>query len=208
MERSLAKVREAHQKALAMAATLEEEIEWLSCPLTRSQPEVQVHSKSRDCQVHGSRGQKRRHCQVQPENCPAPYFKYHPSRRNLESSGEAVAAEDPNLEEPMKLGLEVTSFLRGLAKNLEEEEEKVPSPKPPVKELCKWVMWKAEACKMPSWWRELMAVPEVEDHEKVAWEVWALFQLPKRKSELHRMENYHQAPPALLSPQKELLATT
>ena len=35
--RSLAEVREAHQKALAMAATLEEEIEWLSCPLIRSQ---------------------------------------------------------------------------------------------------------------------------------------------------------------------------
>ena len=35
-ERSLAKAREVHQKALAMAATLEEEIEWLSCPLVRS----------------------------------------------------------------------------------------------------------------------------------------------------------------------------
>ena len=31
VERSLAEVREAHQKALAMAATLREEIEWLSC---------------------------------------------------------------------------------------------------------------------------------------------------------------------------------
>ena len=36
MERSLTEVREAHQKALAMAAALEEEIEWLSCPLIRS----------------------------------------------------------------------------------------------------------------------------------------------------------------------------
>ena len=33
VERSLAKLREAHQKALAMVAALEEEIEWLSCPL-------------------------------------------------------------------------------------------------------------------------------------------------------------------------------
>ena len=36
VERSLAEVREAHQKALAMVATLEEEIEQLSCSLTRS----------------------------------------------------------------------------------------------------------------------------------------------------------------------------
>ena len=59
MERSLAKVREAHQKALAMAAALKEEIEQLSCPLIRSQPEVWAHSKNRDCHVCRSRGQKR-----------------------------------------------------------------------------------------------------------------------------------------------------
>ena len=40
MESSLTEVREAHQKALAMVATLEEEIEWLSHPLTRSQLEA------------------------------------------------------------------------------------------------------------------------------------------------------------------------
>ena len=40
VERSLAEVREANQKALAIAATLEEEIEWLSCPLIRSQSEA------------------------------------------------------------------------------------------------------------------------------------------------------------------------
>ena len=43
-----------------------------------------------------------------------------------------------------------------------------------------------------------MTVPGVEDHKMLAWEVWASFQLPKRASELHKMENYHQAPPALL----------
>ena len=42
------------------------------------------------------------------------------------------------------MGLEVTCFLRGSAENLEEEEEKAPSPKPPVKELHKWVTWKAK----------------------------------------------------------------
>ena len=173
MERSLVKVREAHQKALAMVATLEKEIEQLICCLVRSQPEVQVHSKSRDCHVCRSRGQKRRPHQVQPEDCPAPYFKYHPSQRNLESGGEVAATEDPNLEEPPALGPEVICFLRGLAENLEEEDEKVPSPEPLVEDLWEWVKWKAEAYKMPSWWRELMKVPKVEDHEKLAWEVQA-----------------------------------
>ena len=49
IERSLATVREAHQKALAVAAALEGEIERLSHPLLQSQPEVRVRSKSRDC---------------------------------------------------------------------------------------------------------------------------------------------------------------
>ena len=106
--------------------------------------------------------------------------------------------EDPNLEEPPELGPEVTCFFRGSAENSEEEEEKAHSPKPPVKELHKWVMWKAEAFKTPSWWRELVAVPEVEDCEMLAQEVWASFWLLIRASELHKMENYDQAPPAPL----------
>ena len=34
-ERSLTEMREAHQRALATVGTLEEEIEWLSCPITK-----------------------------------------------------------------------------------------------------------------------------------------------------------------------------
>ena len=83
--------------------------------------------------------------------------------------------EDTDLEEPPELGLEVTCFLRGSAENLEEEDKKMSPPEPPVKEFQKWVMWKAEACKTPGWCWELMAVPEVEDCEKLAQEVQASF---------------------------------
>ena len=47
MERSLAMVHKAHQKALAMVATLEEKIERLSC--TRNHSQLRARSKSRDC---------------------------------------------------------------------------------------------------------------------------------------------------------------
>ena len=46
VERSLTMVHEAHQKVLAMVATLEEEIEKLNC--TRNHSELRVRSKSRD----------------------------------------------------------------------------------------------------------------------------------------------------------------
>ena len=49
-ERDLAKVREAHQRALATVATLEEKIEGLSQSITIGQLDTQTHSWSHDCQ--------------------------------------------------------------------------------------------------------------------------------------------------------------
>ena len=100
------------------------------------------------------------------------------------------------MEEPLELELEVACFLRGSMENSEEEDEKVP-PEPPVKEFHRWVPWKMETCKTSSWWRELVAVPEVEDHKRLAQEVWASFWLPRRMSELHPRKDYCQAPPVL-----------
>ena len=58
MERRLAEVKEAYQRALATAATLEEEIEWLSWPITRDQSEAHAHSRSQHCCRQRSKGQK------------------------------------------------------------------------------------------------------------------------------------------------------
>ena len=71
--RSLATVREAHQKVLAMAAALEGEIERLSHSLPQSRLEIRARSKSKDCRMHGATEHKRRHCQVQFSNSPTPY---------------------------------------------------------------------------------------------------------------------------------------
>ena len=115
-ERNLAEVREAHQRALAMAATLEEEIEWLSHPITRGQLEAWAHSRSWDCHRWRSRGQKRRHYQVWLEDCHAPYCEYHPPWKGPESKGDKEAPMDFNLEAPLELGPEVKHFLQGPAK--------------------------------------------------------------------------------------------
>ena len=63
-EKSLAPLREAHQKVLAATAALEGEIERLSHPLPWSWLEVRARSKSRDCQMQGATECKRRCCQV------------------------------------------------------------------------------------------------------------------------------------------------
>ena len=86
-----------------------------------------------------------------------------------------AAIEDSNVEELLELGPEVTCFLRGSAESSEEENVKVPSPKPPVEKLQRLVTWKVQAYETPSWWQELIMVPGVDDHEKLAQEVQAFF---------------------------------
>ena len=52
---------------------------------------------------------------------------------------------------------------------------KMPSPKPQIEELERWVTWRAWMYETPSWWQELVMVPGVDDHKKLAHEVWAFF---------------------------------
>ena len=105
---------------------------------------------------------------------------------------------DFNLEAPPELGPEVNHFLQGLVKSSEEEDRRTSSPEAPVEELERWVIWRAQMHDIPGWWQELAEVPGVDDQKKLAWEVWASFQLPQWISKWHWVENYHQAPPALL----------
>ena len=118
IEKSLAAIREAHQKALATAAALEGEIERLSHPFPWSQPEIRARSKSRHHWTQGAMECKRRHCQVQFTNDPAPC---HPPLESPESSEGGATADDLELGELPELEPGVTSFLRGSAESSEEE---------------------------------------------------------------------------------------
>ena len=123
-KRDLDKVREAHWKALATAATLEEETEQLSQSITWGQSEAHAHYRSWDCHRPRSWGWNRRCCQVQPEQSPAPFFEYSPPWRGPESEEDEEALLDFDLEALPELGPEVNCFLQGLAGSSEEEDRK------------------------------------------------------------------------------------
>ena len=110
-----------------------------------------------------------------PEDCHAPYFEYHPSQKVSESKGDEEAPEDFKLEDPLELRPEVNCFLWGPVKSSEEENVMMPSPEPLIEELEKWVTWRAWAYETPSWWQEVVMVPGVDNHKKLAHEVWASF---------------------------------
>ena len=165
VERSLAQAREAHQKALAMAAALEEEIEQLSCPLIRSQSEVRAHSRSR-IDVDADPGDKRggtTRCGLRIAMLPTLSTTLPKGVQSLKEMQQPLRISI--WRELPELGPKVTSFLQGSAESLGEETMKVPSPKPPIEELQKWVTWKAQAYETPSWWQELTVVPVVSTNQ-------------------------------------------
>ena len=189
VERSLPTVHEAHQKVLAMAATLEKEIERLSHNQNCS--ELRARSKSRDCQGWSREGQKKRHCQVQFEDKTAPT---HPTDPKTRPGEEGTNGKDSDLEEPLELKPAVASFLRGSLDTSKDEANRM-FLEPWVLEFSQWVPWEAERCETPEWWTELLIVPGIEDCRKLAREVQASFGCPQQMWELGVREATLQAPP-------------
>ena len=189
VERSLVTVCEAHQKALAMVTTLEEGIERLSH--TWNHLETRVRSKGRDCWGQSREEQKRRCCQVWFGDPPVPN---HPTDPKTGSGEEGATGKGSFLQEPLELGPEVASFLRGSLETSGDEGNVMPL-EPMVLEFSQWVPWKAKKCETLDWWSELSAVPGMEDYRKFAREVQVSFQLPQWMSALGMKEANLQAPP-------------
>ena len=68
----------------------------------------------------------------------------------MESSKEAASIEGLDLEEPLELGPEVASFLRGSMGTSEDEDDRMPL-EPAVTEFSQWVLWRADRCETLSW---------------------------------------------------------
>ena len=108
-ERDLAEVREAHWRALATAAALEEKIERLNWSVTWGWPDAHAHPWRRR-----SWGWSRRCHRVWLEESPTPFSEYSPPQWGP-GSGEDREAKLPlldfDLEPLLELGPEVNHFL-------------------------------------------------------------------------------------------------
>ena len=191
VERSLATVCEAHQKALATISTLEKEIERLNH--TQACLQSRARSKSRDHQKLSGKGQKRRCCQVRFADEPALSQSTDPQAPPGEEGSEGRGSD---LEELPELKLTVASFLRGSPETLDKKGKKMP-PEPTILDFNLWVLWKAQRCETPDWWRKLSAVLGKEDARKLAREVRASFGLPWQLQELDSREATLKVPPTL-----------
>ena len=113
---------------------------------------------------------------------------------------EDEKAEPPSLEcdlgPPPELGPDVEYFLQEPGGVCGEDRRHHLPAEPPVEEYKKWVEWRGQMVDTPSWWWELEKVPEVEDTQELAQQIWASFELPLWTSEVYEVENYHLALPA------------
>ena len=136
-ERDLTEVREAHQRALATAATLEK-IERLSQSITRDWPDACTHSWSHDHCRRRSHRWNRRCCRVWLEESPALPSEYSPPQWGPGSQEEEEAGPpflDFNLELLLELGPNVNCFLQEPAGSAEEDDGNSSSPEPQWKSM-------------------------------------------------------------------------
>ena len=123
------------------------------------------------------------------EDSPAPC----PTDPKIEPGKGGATGKGSDLEEPLELGPEVVSFLRGSPETSRDEGYVMPL-EPTVLEFSQWVPWKAEKCETLDWWPKLLAVPGMENYRKLAREVQASFWLPLWMRELGMKEANLQAP--------------
>ena len=144
MDQSLARMREAHQKAVSAAMALEEEIERL-CQM-RAHSQSTVRSKIRDCQRSGEQGCKKRCCHVSFEDEPTPGQSANP---DMLPGEEGSKGRDSKLGEMLELQPEVASFLQASPNTSDDEDRKVLL-EPAVLNFAKWVSWKVARCDTPA----------------------------------------------------------
>ena len=67
-------------------------------------------------------------------------------------------------------------------------------PEPPIVDVETWLDWQACQLDMPCGWRELTAIPGVEDPWKLAQKIWASFSIPKVRSRVFTGQDYTASP--------------
>ena len=75
-------------------------------------------------------------------------------------------------------------------------------PKPSLNNSSEWVTWWADEVDTLTWWPELFTVPRERDVKEFARKIWALFELPERRSCAQSTSNDYSAfPPTCCGPE-------
>ena len=168
-EEALWEIRATCQRALEAARVLKSDMERLSQGM-RDEPQTHSHSHSRSI-VEVIAG-------LNPHSCS---LERSPTSPSSSSQGRRVIFGEPEVELDPK-----------------GDEESYP-PGPSIVDVETWLDWQACQLDTPCWWRELTAIPGVEDPWKLTQKIWAS-SIPEVRSRLFLGQDYTAPLPLNASP--------
>ena len=97
----------------------------------------------------------------------------------------------PTLEPKLEHFLGEPAVMQGVERGCNLSQE------PSVENYKVWLEWRGHQLNMPDWWEELVAIPNVDDHCRLAQKVQASFEIPQVRCKALKVINDYSLPPTL-----------
>ena len=98
---------------------------------------------------------------------------------------------------PTYPGVRITVFPGESTVTQEAEGGCILSQKPSVENYEVWLEWRGHLLDMLDWWEELVAIPHVDDHHRLAQKVQASFQIPQARCKALKVSIDYSSPATL-----------
>ena len=119
-----------------------------------------------------------------------------PSRELWGQVMGAGEVEENDLGPPPTLGLELEYFLETPTTMWGTRDRQGSPPQPSINNYELWLEWQACQVDMPNWWKELAAIPNMGDPKRLAWKIYATFNVPWVICKTLRDHREYTVPPA------------
>ena len=106
--------------------------------------------------------------------------------RSLKESTQLVEKweiGDRDLGLPPTMSLDLKWFMGMPTASRSAGHRQSMPPKLSIENYGKWLEWQAQQLDSPHWWEELTTIPDVEDIWRLAWKIWASFEVPSVRME-------------------------
>ena len=110
-----------------------------------------------------------------------------------EQAGRGDLGPLPSLDPDLEYFLGEHTSLQGAEERRSLQQDL--QPEPPPEDYCKWIEWYGQYVDMPTWWQELQVIPNVEDHQELAWKVRTSFEVPMAWIQAQGGENEYSVLP-------------
>ena len=200
----LNEARELHWRVLEAAHLLEQDIERLSQAASRAKHAKCQHPYG--CSHSRGRPQGRHAWSLSPHRqkklCNFSRWRGGDvlwGRSSRELWGQVMGGrevEESNLGLQPTLQPDLEQFLETPTTTKGARDRWGLLPEPSINNYKMWLEWWAHQLDTPNWWKELVAIPNLGDLERLAWKICTSFEVPQVRCEILRDHGEYTVPPA------------